>query len=229
MWVTDCEHGYGPSPRGRGRQVPIGSQAPVLRTIPAWAGETEILCPVCNGLRDHPRVGGGDSAPASARNASMGPSPRGRGRLVPVPNVAQHVRTIPAWAGETSASTPTKTGTRDHPRVGGGDRLCPLLLRLLAGPSPRGRGRPVRGDSALVWMGTIPAWAGETFSSASRAARFKDHPRVGGGDTETRLRRRWPPGPSPRGRGRRQSLVESQGALRTIPAWAGETLNTHRT
>src|SRR5208337_609274 len=73
--------GPGPSPRGRGRRLSVTGRRRALGTIPAWAGETPWRPPGLRQSRDHPRVGGGDSAFATRTPAAVGPSPRGRGRL----------------------------------------------------------------------------------------------------------------------------------------------------
>ncbi len=71
----------GPSPRGRGRRAPKPAGGSVSRSIPAWAGATAVTRSSCWRSAVHPRVGGGDSSSARVKSASVGPSPRGRGRL----------------------------------------------------------------------------------------------------------------------------------------------------
>ena len=112
--------------------------------------------------------------------------------------------------------------------MGGGD--CQLSSRMIGcqGPSPRGRGRRLRLLPSPIAVGTIPAWAGETMRLAIRASPKRDHPRVGGGDTNWSMSIWCLRGPSPRGRGR-PSLRSQQGDnLGTIPAWAGETHQASR-
>ena len=113
-------------------------------------------------------------------------------------------RSIPAWAGET-------------PSPGS----CPHNSR---GLSPRGRGKHVQDISPGSTSGSIPAWAGETARGLSPASWARVYPRVGGGNLGLRGRRPVYFGLSPRGRGKlgRQSAKGCR--LRSIPAWAGETL-----
>ena len=131
----------GPSPRGRGRREAIGQAAPACGTIPAWAGET--CCGRANRsrLRDHPRVGGGDTISSSISTGSKGPSPRGRGRQAHRRRCGPRYGTIPAWAGETSRVGRPTCSDWDHPRVGGGDSPRSWRRSSTPGPSPRGRGR----------------------------------------------------------------------------------------
>ncbi len=70
--------------------------------------------------------------------------------------------------------------------------------------------------------GTIPAWAGEPFSVIPNHIRIGDHPRVGGGTTSSGERGVFEDGPSPRGRGNRQTATACPTRHGTIPAWAGE-------
>ena len=73
-------------------------------------------------------------------------------------------------------------------------------------------------------QGSIPAWAGETGLGRGPGGTDLVYPRVGGGNHNT------PPlhihlrGLSPRGRGKLFDPLINKDYLRSIPAWAGETL-----
>ena len=171
----------GPSPRGRGNRIARRRRQPRRRTIPAWAGEPRHGHGKVDEAADHPRVGGGTLRGTPERVRFNGPSPRGRGNPR-TPSLLRQCRgTIPAWAGEPSATNTHRADTRDHPRVGGGTTMISDDDASDAGPSPRGRGNRAdkAGNSALSW--TIPAWAGEPASSMPMRATTWDHPRVGGG------------------------------------------------
>ena len=132
----------GSSPRGRGKLVILPFLIVSHRLIPAWAGKT-ILSPGLNcAHRAHPRVGGengqGDGLSAVAR----GSSPRGRGKLVVVVLGVVEFRLIPAWAGKTTSSTPSRRRSRAHPRVGGENLDLVHTDLYVPGSSPRGRGKP---------------------------------------------------------------------------------------
>lgn len=110
-----------------------------------------------------------------------GPSPRGRGSpslglVLPLGDGS-----IPAWAGEPRSSSGVCTANGVHPRVGGGAKRWPRTARPMRGPSPRGRGSRGSFGTLPARYGSIPAWAGEPFSSLHSFA----------------IRT----GPSPRGRG----------------------------
>ena len=94
---------------------------------------------------------------------------------------------------------------------------------VLAGPSPRGRGRHLDLDHDPIAFGTIPAWAGATVTAPLTTISDRDHPRVGGGDHCAMLTLGKGPGPSPRGRGRLALGVARRIVAGTIPAWAGAT------
>ena len=91
----------GRSPRTRGRlfSEPLSRRA--LRSIPAYAGETESACRRLRRGQVDPRVRGGDQAVRKLASDGGGRSPRTRGRhLARMLEVAQS-RSIPAYAGET--------------------------------------------------------------------------------------------------------------------------------
>ena len=152
-------------------------------------------------------------------------------------------RSIPAWAGETWTKGLVSAAPRVYPRVGGGNpkigitycgpRVYPRVgggntdaLRphtISAGLSPRGRGKPGGFAAGVVNVGSIPAWAGETYATRCGAHKGQVYPRVGGGNQNRHLRPLPSRGLSPRGRGKQvKQLVERQ-RHGSIPAWAGET------
>ncbi len=193
----------GLSPRGRGKPGQQQGIAGVVRSIPAWAGETIPAAPL-RGIREvYPRVGGGNARMWYGWGHPFGLSPRGRGKPTPAGFLPALQGSIPAWAGETGTSGICWAGTEVYPRVGGGNARCGSSLVSGAGLSPRGRGKryptPCPGPA---WR-SIPAWAGETRSMPGRFPLPAVYPRVGGGN-----------------------LFPPTGFLllgRSIPAWAGET------
>ena len=72
-------------------------------------------------------------------------------------------------------------------------------------------------------MGSIPAWAGETAEVKAKHEYGTVYPRVGGGNWEWFGREFGREGLSPRGRGKPIQLQAGMFAVRSIPAWAGET------
>ena len=91
----------GLSPRGRGKPTRVFHPQLSVRSIPAWAGETQAEPPQTIVLGVYPRVGGGNATSVQQLTSAQGLSPRGRGKLqLAVPQV-HHPGSIPAWAGET--------------------------------------------------------------------------------------------------------------------------------
>ena len=69
---------------------------------------------------------------------------------------------IPAYAGNTYVVAGCASQVEDHPRVCGEHIYTTNPDLLDPGSSPRMRGTPVRGRSAVKEMGIIPAYAGNT-------------------------------------------------------------------
>ena len=110
-----------------------------------------------------------------------------------------------------------------YPRVGGGNGTTMVENPNWKGLSPRGRGKRVCRRKGCGADRSIPAWAGETPSSATSLPLRSVYPRVGGGNSAAALFLSLPLGLSPRGRGKRFIGYEISAAYRSIPAWAGET------
>ena len=137
----------GLSPRGRGKLFHWASKALYLRSIPAWAGETQPVVP--------------------GAVTELGLSPRGRGKRPVAADVPQAVGSIPAWAGETRQDVRPGAGGGVYPRVGGGN--CSPLSggERRMGLSPRGRGKLFYHCQYIFLPRSIPAWAGETSPPAA--------------------------------------------------------------
>ena len=72
--------GLGLSPRGRGKREPVMHRLLITRSIPAWAGETDMPSLPFLDSRVYPRVGGGNSGVPLKISDKIGLSPRGRGK-----------------------------------------------------------------------------------------------------------------------------------------------------
>ena len=108
--------------------------------------------------------------------------------------------------------------------MGGGNPATVGSGLLLGGLSPRGRGKRDGPRQMLLSLRSIPAWAGETGRGPGRIGLGGVYPRVGGGN-RFRLRSRcFSRGLSPRGRGKPRKPQSTASTLRSIPAWAGETV-----
>ena len=109
----------GSSPRMRGAPRAGAPAANTGGIIPAYAGSTGQRVAKNAPRRDHPRVCGEHQGSAPPSSSARGSSPRMRGAHVGVAPDHLEGGIIPAYAGSTLASPPTRTGTRDHPRVCG--------------------------------------------------------------------------------------------------------------
>ena len=134
----------------------------VLRSIPAWAGETAVQARYDAERRVYPRVGGGNRAAAAQARKRLGLSPRGRGKRGNANKVQTGLRSIPAWAGETVTLDSFLESIQVYPRVGGGNANKIQTGLLATGLSPRGRGKPMMETLNQNPSRSIPAWAGET-------------------------------------------------------------------
>ncbi len=75
----------------------------------------------------------------------------------------------------------------------------------------------------MWYIGSIPAWAGETAAAHTFNPVKEVYPRVGGGNRAQGALPHRPKGLSPRGRGKLSSLRIAFAGSGSIPAWAGET------
>ena len=133
---------------------------------------------------------------------------------------------IPAWAGQPANSANWERKDRVYPRVGGATWRWAKVSRSSSGLSPRGRGNPTVSSLQSSAAGSIPAWAGQPLPGALFHLIEKVYPRVGGA-TSTSLSSHSPwLGLSPRGRGNRAAVVSPCPWCRSIPAWAGQPINS---
>ena len=212
----------GLSPRVRGNHRPPPQCPHRVRSIPACAGEPG--CPV--GLAPpwtvYPRVCGGTRFVPDASLENGGLSPRVRGNHC----ISLHVRgqegSIPACAGEPRPGTPRPRPYSVYPRVCGGTQAASSKPLAQYGLSPRVRGnrRALARNEART--GSIPACAGEPPCHPSRPPNARVYPRVCGGTSRHAATPICRIGLSPRVRGNLRFAQEHEGAVRSIPACAGE-------
>ncbi len=142
MVPSACMLMVGSSPRMRGKRHPPSPCNPVMRIIPAHAGQTVSNSSRTSARSDHPRACGANPALSVMTAAPAGSSPRMRGKLGFGFDSFRQRRIIPAHAGQTSR-TPTPTPTvSDHPRACGANDGDKMPMRVSCGSSPRMRGKP---------------------------------------------------------------------------------------
>ena len=130
---------------------------------------------------------------------------------------------IPAHAGETTATPWSASSTPVHPRTCGGN---PTELRFTVeapGPSPHMRGKLHTSSLWGLYCRSIPAHAGETQRVEENRAREMVHPRTCGGNGVTAGSGLGLPGPSPHMRGKPAPAALNCAPVGSIPAHAGET------
>ena len=157
----------GLSPRTRGKLSEAGRPARRWRSIPAYAGETfGKSIPIF--LRwVYPRVRGGNLLMAACCSGVRGLSPRTRGKLMVRSRPGWRGRSIPAYAGETSARGQSRGYPTVYPRVRGGNGGVRWGGVGQQGLSPRTRGKQTLNRPTLGISGSIPAYAGETLANNS--------------------------------------------------------------
>ena len=110
----------------------------------------------------------------------MGSSPRMRGALHFIGSEIPSDRIIPAYAGSTTGRSPTRSASRDHPRVCGEHHSRVNCELRIEGSSPRMRGAHKANFIADRTVGIIPAYAGSTLELQRLGLLHRDHPRVCG-------------------------------------------------
>ena len=152
----------GSSPRMRGKHVRDRHRPPGPRIIPAHAGQTQPIPWPRPPPSDHPRACGANSPVRSVVCATVGSSPRMRGKRSGNRPTIHLLRIIPAHAGQTWQ---LRQGTRrqpDHPRACGANGRVPEIAWTDDGSSPRMRGKHGFGEGVEHAVRIIPAHAGQT-------------------------------------------------------------------
>ena len=155
------DHG-GSSPRVRGRPIFDENGNRTNGLIPACAGQTVARPSSPCSARAHPRVCGADAVAPYPASFVQGSSPRVRGRPVGQCRARPRRGLIPACAGQTNRPNVRRNQGRAHLRVCGADFASASVCTVVVGSSPRVRGRlPTLQDGGL-FVGLIPACAGQT-------------------------------------------------------------------
>ena len=152
-----------------------------------------------------------------------GSSPRVRGKRKLAGRPIQHVRIIPARAGQTRRFFHVIIRCTDHPRACGANHRRRRQQGQEGGSSPRVRGKLRRAVPMQSGLRIIPARAGQTSRSSVRTSCFPDHPRACGANELMATTLKQFNGSSPRVRGKRLAVADRLLTNRIIPARAGQT------
>ena len=151
-----------------------------------------------------------------------------RGSRWALPTSAATQRSIPACAGEPIVSGAQARQEGVYPRVCGGAYLAHLVHMTLRGLSPRVRGSLCIHLHVLVYLGSIPACAGEPRQGGHLRWPHWVYPRVCGGAMPGARMVAVRNGLSPRVRGSHDQRRDRQVGIRSIPACAGEPFQGRR-
>ena len=176
----------------------------IIRSIPAHAGEPVVGLIVSDGIEVYPRPRGGTSRFGRATGGTTGLSPPTRGNLFGFRQRCERLRSIPAHAGEPTATRPPKSPSGVYPRPRGGTQVAPPHRVAVAGLSPPTRGNPCAAFTAFA------------------AARAAVYPRPRGGTPIPNSPMSAYRGLSPPTRGNRGQLGDYRIPRGSIPAHAGE-------
>ena len=193
--------------------------------IPAHAGKT-VSSPFWGVLgRAHPRSRGENDIWSLPDATAGGSSPLTRGKPHLSDAASRPHRLIPAHAGKTVMPRTSARRSTAHPRSRGeNDDLFSLVI-VDRGSSPLTRGKPPcsrdrPGDARL-----IPAHAGKTAGSQTRAGAWRAHPRSRGENTRCPRRSPQTRGSSPLTRGKPTGPPSARFCTGLIPAHAGKTIH----
>ena len=196
---------YNSSPRGRGKRDAAHRHDRRHRLIPTWAGKTTLRVGQQDRPTAHPRMGGENPPDRRGPLASQDSSPHGRGKRPSPRRWDGARRLIPAWAGKTAVADLTEERSEAHPRMGGENSGASGSVPPCVGSSPRGRGKPMEGVSAVGWERLIPTRAGKTSHGPDHRLASTAHPRMGGENQCHLVLALEVAGSSPHGRGKRRT------------------------
>ncbi len=161
--------GQGSSPHARGTPSVRVPHVNELGIIPACAGNTKTVRVITECSWDHPRMRGEHMKFAVQQDDGSGSSPHARGtQTVRGPYVFPR-GIIPACAGNTLMALGIRGVPRDHPRMRGEHWPSSTPLTSRPGSSPHARGTHPNIKRETVFNGIIPACAGNTTTTATKA------------------------------------------------------------
>ncbi len=170
----------GSSPRMRGTAHRHSLPRPVVRFIPAHAGNSRATQRQLQRHTVHPRACGEQHTSATRHGFWTGSSPRMRGTDAAISGSAIRSRFIPAHAGNSNFKAVARFWEAVHPRACGEQTTKCDFAYYSAGSSPRMRGTGRPGVGCDADRRFIPAHAGNS-AYRSRAVRPRAvHPRACG-------------------------------------------------
>ena len=213
--------GSSPLTRGKLREVQEWREDQGL--IPAHAGKTHWLPGPRNLTKAHPRSRGENVAGRDDDVAAGGSSPLTRGKPRRTSGCRPPGRLIPAHAGKTPQTTPSRPSPPAHPRSRGENQAFDPTADGDDGSSPLTRGKRSVSATPTVVVGLIPAHAGKTKCTQHVEPPSQAHPRSRGENAWCTTGGQPAIGSSPLTRGKLGDLLTLHTEGRLIPAHAGKT------
>ena len=192
----------GLSPHTRGKRYSVTYEGEYSRPIPAHAGETARPEVATLSLWAYPCTRGGNPGTGKTVRTDEGLSPHTRGKRALERELESWVGPIPAHAGETSSPRIRQSGFTAYPRARGGNSKEPCTASSIFGLSPHTRGKQLPACPNRIYHRPIPAHAGETGESRSKARVVQAYPRTRGGNAAVIISRSSSVGLSPHTRGK---------------------------
>ena len=173
--------------------------------------------------RVHPRMRGGNCILMLISWIVPGLSPHARGKLPGDNQGSRELASIPACAGETIRLEWPAVLSGVYPRMRGGNPVSDACPERIIGLSPHTRGKHSLVRQLHRLVGSIPAYAGETFVHACLYCLHRVYPRIRGGNPVSDACPERIIGLSPHTRGKHSLVRQLHRLVGSIPAYAGET------
>ena len=171
----------------------------------------------------HPRSRGEHSTPPAAMQVWSGSSPLARGTHKKDAHNKEHVRLIPARAGNTRGYRTVSMFLSAHPRSRGEHTGYGVTSDGVPGSSPLARGTQGAGSGGHPPRRLIPARAGNTYRVSGSVRWASAHPRSRGEHFSSSRHFMPGTGSSPLARGTQNTTPTHPKKIRLIPARAGNT------
>ena len=211
----------GSSPHTRGTRHQARPGPPVLRFIPACAGNASRALTRRGPTSVHPRMRGERTRWWSNIATRGGLSPHTRGTLERHRRLLGLWRFIPAYARHASEHDQKHSCRTVHPRMRGERSAGGRTAWACLGSSPHARGTPGELVQDLVTARFIPAYAGNASGPHDASGSCAVHPRIRGERKSSLLSEPSLLGSSPHARGTRSKILDALLRHRFIPACEG--------
>ena len=213
---------HGLSPRMRGNRPQSRSRPRSAGSIPAHAGQPELVSSQMNNRRVYPRACGATYDCFHPSTRCRGLSPRMRGNHDVHEKELALVRSIPAHAGQPARAAKVHQARWVYPRACGATFVAAAARSPATGLSPRMRGNRLCPYLPAPIRRSIPAHAGQPKRGNIGHCGRRVYPRACGATHLPDGRGNIPGGLSPRMRGNRYISRKALIDIRSIPAHAGQ-------